>query len=750
MINQECLMSYCYWLCLSILAIQTLYPNSTPASEEQPHTTPGSLCQNPGILLHQAYDVDNRTPFQLTYSPEDNVLCWRLLVQRTIQKADQEARPIRRTIALPASLYAIDAGIATGENLIVLAGRTQDNSSTVHALDTQGKTLWAYPSRRAGESDTLRFHDLEISTDNTRLFAAGSRNNTSILLILDLMSKTEVSHGEEVTFYPHEELWGSSYRQVISSSNNSAIVVRYPNNPSQQVTLERWLYCHNRWNYITGFCQGCSHNQVRAVALKMDLSGQQFFYIASTLNQLHFLSFSTATGDILDTVSLKTDSTSSLHWNTTTRINTPALLSASASITTSNSHSTHPTLKDRLRRIASELTFNPNLAIVNRGCLLGISSQTSHDTPLVINLCSRTEVVPEQQTTRPKEPGTSLLSFWPIVNSILAGTGVLSLVALCLKGVKAMDDFKRPATNTDPLQQLRKHRLDYLSKNRPAPRRPLHSDNPAGFSSAPSEILLPDISAPSQQQTMNWNEKALLKKEWAESLIILKQALNSARQSQNRKNTLPLDTPTAPITRSQLAVALAKVMIQPREKAVFTQHPTIPETIQETIPDTLTLIPMPPDQFCFYHAIGHSSNTHGIELFQAITTVAQNALQDSPELADFLNSFAGGEGAIDEMAAMGHVNTASEQIWGHVDLLPFICWYLELTVVVVTPGTWQSEAGALLFMPNGQWEMINGNKSSILAKLDELHRVYPSLLIMQHDGHSHWDVLKRQPPASSE
>ena len=735
-------MSYCHWLCLSVLATLVLYQSNVPASEERPQASSDSLCQNPGVLLYQAYDVESRTPFQLTYSPEDNLLCWRSLVQKNIQDASQKERPISRAIVMPASFYAVDAGIAIGEKMIVLAGRTYDNSGILHALNTQGKTLWAYPSREAGESDTLRFYDLAISADNTRLFAAGSQDNKSILLILDLVDETDVSHAEAVTFYPHENLWESSYRQIISSSKNAVIVARYPNNPSQQATLDQWLYLHNRWDYVAGFCQGCSHSQVRAVALKMEASGQRFFYIASTLNQLNIFSVSTASGDILDTVSLETDSASSLNWNTTTRIDTPALLSASVSVSTSNStHSNHQTIKDRLQCIASEFNSRPNLVTVNRGCLLGISSQLSRDAPLIINLCSRTEVAAEKQPPHAEEHTTALFPFWPVINSILVGTGGLGLAVLCIKGVKAMGYFKRPAKNTAPLQQLRKHRLDYLSRNWPAPRPPLHPDNPAGSSSASSEILLPDISVPSQQQAMGWNEK-----ERAESLVILKQALSSARQSQNRKNIMPLDTSTAPITRSQLAEALAKVMIQQRKKNVFSSN----QTILATIPDTLTLIPMPPDQFCFYHAIGHSTNTHGIALFQTITTVAQNVLQDSPELADFLNSFAGGEGALDEMAAMGHVNAINEQVWGHVDLLPFICWYLELTVVVVTPGTWQSEAGALLFMPNGQWEMINGNESSILSNLDELHTIYPGLLIMQHDGHSHWDVLKRQPPAGSE
>ena len=74
-------------------------------------------------------------------------------------------------------------------------------------------------------------------------------------------------------------------------------------------------------------------------------------------------------------------------------------------------------------------------------------------------------------------------------------------------------------------------------------------------------------------------------------------------------------------------------------------------------------------------------------------------------------------------------------------MLPFICWLLGLRVVVVTPATWDNDTGGLFFMPDGQWEMLEGNGESILSQLRELKSMWSDLLIIQHNGRNHWDVL---------
>ena len=191
-----------------------------------------------------------------------------------------------------------------------------------------------------------------------------------------------------------------------------------------------------------------------------------------------------------------------------------------------------------------------------------------------------------------------------------------------------------------------------------------------------------------------------------------------------------------------LTQALIKLLFQHRERIILDR--------QAILPDQFFLVPMPPDQYCFYHALGQTIELDGLSFFQAIINTAQSLLQDSPELTAIINNFSSGEGAVEEIATMSHIQEVnqgqvSQQVWGHIGLLPFLCWYLELSVVVVTPGTWTHGAGALYFMPDGEWELLGGNAEHIAETLVSLHQDNPELLIMQHNGVDHWDVLAVNP-----
>ncbi len=155
---------------------------------------------------------------------------------------------------------------------------------------------------------------------------------------------------------------------------------------------------------------------------------------------------------------------------------------------------------------------------------------------------------------------------------------------------------------------------------------------------------------------------------------------------------------------------------------------------------------MPADNYCFYHAIGSALSKDGPSIFKDLITLSQSVLDFYPEVALILNSvMATAGGSPEEMAAMAYVEYGDRQMWGHTGLLPLICWWYNLTVVLVTPESWEGH-GALLFNPDGTWKLINPESSqeSLIEATKNLLQPSPlqhSRVLIIENHINHWDVL---------
>lgn len=163
---------------------------------------------------------------------------------------------------------------------------------------------------------------------------------------------------------------------------------------------------------------------------------------------------------------------------------------------------------------------------------------------------------------------------------------------------------------------------------------------------------------------------------------------------------------------------------------------------------TLTRVEMPRDHYCFYHALAHGlglTDNSEERVFQEITTSIHYIMENNPELTARLNQILGTvSGSVEEIAAMAYVDMAGFQLWGHTGMLPFIAWWFQMPVAVVTPATWTDPDGAaMLFYTNGSWELLTANNTNtIQQRIIQRRRRAPNLLILENVEGVHWDVIE--------
>lgn len=703
------------------------------------------------VLLHHGYDHSRQSPMSLSLAPDNRRLYWR----QAGQKKQEDSG-----IPLPEDFTQVNAGIATGHEQLVLTGITKGGNGFVAALNLSGQLMWRYPSPQDQGIHHFRFYDLALSGSKHRLFAAGVRNRQGVLLVVDFSDDGLVGQALTLSLSPSPELEQGSnpgaYRQVIAVSENAAIAIHHSNSSLPTIRLDKWFLADHQWQYQAAFCPMCSTALASSAALKINAPGESFFYISASETDLNVFLVNASSGDLLDAMSLRTEDIGTLSWNATSTVETPAFLSARTaahqrkSQRESQEEGNLPTVGEQYREaltgIARDLSKAPRLVIMSRGALLGISGQNTRHAPLVINL--HRENSPETRPDPSATPAEARSVLWPVAYGLFGAAALVSfnkIKATASACYNTVSQYFHPGrVEPDSLASIRKRRLEHFGKNFDAGSRPdsgLPPERPAVLPSFDS-MGSSDLSVTSMTiNRQNGNPgQTRVEKDPAEFRQKLQQNLASVISSQQSKACNP--KASGKVTQDKLAHALAKVLLQRQSRMIFNK--------QALLPEGFTLVPMPPDQFCFYHAIGQAFGLGGQPFFHAITHTAQQLLQDSPELTALINNFSGGEGAVDEIAAMGHVagfnqGAANEQVWGHVGLLPFLCWYLEMSVVVVTPGTWMNGAGALYFMSDGEWELMGGDGSDVESALIDLHQSNPELLILQHDGVSHWDVLLVNP-----
>ena len=668
------------------------------------------VCHSNLHLLYQTYDEKSRQPLKLSYDPATMGLC--------LQTMGSAIDEFSHSIALPEPVISIDVAVTTGQQ-IILAGKSQDNSSFLQAMDDTGTLLWRYPSSAQTNNHHLQFYDLTLSKNKTVLFAAGSADGQSMLWRFSL-SDSGISHTEEIRATGNSAVAGS-YRQVITESGNEAIVVRYPDQNDLPTKLEKWYRQHDQWQPVPDFCPQLSLNNVVSTALKTEQSGKRFFFIAAQPGQIRFYQIDMLTGNLLN--QLTADSL--LHWDYTARVTTPALLSASAALKQESTDQTS-VFQDQIAHLNHDLASRPVVVLTNRGCLLGVSSTLARGVPLVINLCPVREYQKDKlRSTSPEEADLwdAVPDFSFIVRSVLMASGVLGLSVLGMKGFQLYSSWsarQAQLPEETPNEKLRRQRLEHLAKN-PALSESLTAPKSQSRLLAPSgELLLQDISRKDKQTPSD--------KEQEKSLQLLLLGATSDKAEHKEENTGKIT-----ITRKMLSEALEKVMpskASAPEKSGFNKTP-----------GSLILRPMPADHLCFYHAIGQAVELSGEDLLNFIVTQAQALLQNASACPEHIINIVGSD-ILSEIAAIAHVDAADTQVWGHEQMLPFICSLLKLSVAVVTPATWHNEAGGLLFQPDGNWEMLYGNAESLLAQLKELRSASPNLVIIQYNGYDHWDALE--------
>ena len=724
----------------------------------------------PEILLYHGYGAVIQSEISLTYHPQQH-----RLEQR---KKDSHGKITTVIIPLSTEMESIDSGVLSDSGHPIISGLTQGQAGFVAGLDLQGYTIWRYPSPRVNSEDRYRFYSLawgqgqtnnkrpdsDILADNRqRLFLAGTKNNYGSLWVIDFND----DQVDRLLFLSQQkpdevERFSDNYQQVISFSESEIVALNYSRQRVPQYRLDKWFNIHQQWQYQTLDCPFClpqsPSEDIIAVALKSH-EKDRFFLITSSSNRLNISLMGAWSGDPLDTLSLDISNKMALNWNSVSVVDTPVFLSKSAAISVGQSQS-HTIDKGReiLSKVIADLSATPRLVIVNRGGLLGISGQSTRSLPLVIDLhknaflsADNYEKDRAEDTPQHSEPEKWRLNNWVYqgihkltdmqVGSFscwLAVSQVALIVVMLNRNQlygfgrdcyhKLYQCFFDNPEKRMTLETLRQQRMACFQRD--------HSPvslNHLTLSPEQKNIhLSPDVpgSSITAAVPVPMNPETKVEKNLRQFQQQLKKHLGSAIKSQqcNAENA-----------EDHLTTALLKVLLQ--KQIGFIRHKQTP------LPEGFTLNPMPADQYCFYHAIGQALGMDGQSFFQALTQTAQNLLQDSAELTALTSHFGDTDGVIEEIAAMSHVQAvnqgqADRQIWGHVGLLPFICWYLELSVIVVTPGTWSDDAGALYFMSDGEWELIDGSGTEVAQTLLDMYQDNPQLLIMQHNGFSHWDVVK--------
>ena len=574
-----------------------------------------------------------------------------------LERTDSGNNEFNHFVALPEPVSSIEVAVTTGQQIIV-AGTNQNGIAFLQGVDYTGNLLWRYPSLAQINNDYLQFYDLALSKNKTILFAAGSANEQSMLWHFSL-DDSGISHIQEI-FATGNSVVSGSYRQVITHSGNEAIVVHQPEQNELPARLEKWHRQDDQWLHIPDFCPQLSLSNVDSTALKTEQPGKRFFFIASQPEQIHFFQIDMLAGNLLN--QLVADSL--LHWDYTVRVTTPALLSASTALKQESTN--QPSLfQKQITDLNHDLVNRSALTLVNRGCLLGLSSSSTQTVTLVINLCSiREDQESKVRSSITEETNLSgvALNVGFIIKSTLMASGILGLSVFCMKGFQMLHSaFIRRLSESLPEEsrkdELRRKRLERFTV------KPLCESEGSNRFHAPSgELLLQDIPLKKIQALPNAEQEKYLE------LLLLAVKAESAETKVIRKNI---------VTQRMLSEALAKVRIRKDDNAANSEH--------NRMPDALALRSTPADNFCFYHAIGQAINVSGPELLNTIVHQAQKLLQNAPALSETVND-AGGSEILAEIAAMGHVDEAGLQIWGHQEMLPFICSILDLPVVVVTPA----------------------------------------------------------------
>lgn len=665
-------------------------------------------------LLYQSYDDKARYTLKLSYDPASMGLC--------LQRMGSGNNGSNHFITLPEPVIAIDVAVTTGQQIIVVgkkvAGKKQNRVSFLQAVDYTGKLLWRYPSPARTSNDYLQFYDLALSKNKTALFAAGSADGQSRLWRFSL-SDSGISHIQEL-FTTADSAVPGSYRQVITHSGNEAIAVLQPDQDDLPTRLEKWYRQDDQWLRIPDFCPQLSLHNAVSTALKTEQSGKRFFFIVSQHEQIRFFQIDMLTGNLLNQLTIE----SLLQWDYTARVTTPALLSASTALR-QESTAQLSLFQQQVTHLYHNLVNRPVLALINRGCLLGISSSFARAAPLVINLCPKREGQ-EGKILSSSTEGTNLwgvtLSFRHIIKSILLASGILGLPVLCMQGLQLLWSVLpiRLPPEAPPEEgqkdKLRRKRLEHFTSKSPC----MPEDHSSRFYSPSGESLLLDVPLKNKQPVFAAEREKILQ-------LLLLTVINETAENKAKV------TEKSTVTRNMLSKALARVKPPKSGNPAKSEH--------NSIPDGLTLRSMPADHFCFYHAIGQAIDVSGPELFNIIVQQAQALLQNAQAFSETVDNMGGSE-ILAEIAAMGHVDAADLQIWGDQQMLPFICSILKFPIVMLTPAAWHREAGGLLFLPDGSWEMLNGNAESLLTQLRELQNEWPDLLLIQHNAHDHWDVLE--------
>ncbi len=167
----------------------------------------------------------------------------------------------------------------------------------------------------------------------------------------------------------------------------------------------------------------------------------------------------------------------------------------------------------------------------------------------------------------------------------------------------------------------------------------------------------------------------------------------------------------------------------------------------------IRFIPTPEDNFCFYHALAYgqafftdSHELDGKRVFHEITTLFRDIMENNTELTDTLNQVLGeNDGSLEDIAARAFVELPGFQLWGHTGMLPFIAWWYQMPIAVVTRHSWSSDGSAMLFSAQGRWELLvavsSGTIEQQLRKKDAAATSSGRKLLILEHHENHWSAL---------
>ena len=359
-----------------------------PSLEDSPENHVYYRSTRVEILLYHGYSPYRQSSVSLGFDPQKRLLLWRA--------TDHNGKLDSRMIPLPARAYLVDAGTIDKYGQPVIAGLTYQQTGFLVGLDLSGHALWQYPSSRVEGIANYRFYSLLFSnnqqtwqpssrdsevdvtpgTDNDRLenhqhrlFVAGAKDGHGMLLVMDFDNNHP---GQALMLSPGPTgiHWAGSYLQVIAFTETEVIALYHSKNARPPFRLDKWSMVHNQWQYQSSFCPSCVEDSLkecatepaRMAALKEKAPGKPFFFIVAGKGCLAFSLVDGVAGELLDTLSLNTE----LHWNSTTVIDTPTILSGSTAISAKGQGSKTKN-KETLKKISADLSVIPRLVIMNRG-----------------------------------------------------------------------------------------------------------------------------------------------------------------------------------------------------------------------------------------------------------------------------------------------------------------------------------------------------------------------------------------------